>query len=226
MNFLKKALGTIVEFEDEPKTKPYVPEQAKFPQKPSHPIDINSIPTVNSKYTVSFSKEDLDKFEKHFNELISQANLPGPDYYEFSKIMDSLETAIPDERTRIIAAFKSLEVQGLTKDNLFSSAQTYIQTLEADRDKFQQASTAKYTNEVSGRKQEISDLDAKIAKNKEDIAKLTQDIANIEAQKLTLSNEISEVESKINKKQGAFMTACEAVISAIKSDIEKAKINL
>jgi hypothetical protein len=38
----------------------------------------------------------IDKFDRHFETLFDQANLPGPDYYEFWKMMKTFKPHIKD----------------------------------------------------------------------------------------------------------------------------------
>jgi hypothetical protein len=40
-----------------------------------------------------------DRFAGHFDKLLSQANIPGPDYYEFARMIAVMQ-AIPDETAR------------------------------------------------------------------------------------------------------------------------------
>ncbi len=72
-----------------------------------------------------------EKFKSYFDRLFQELNLPGPDYYEFSKMVDAM-ASIAEERTRFISAFAGLTVQGLSKEKLLQSAQTYLQLLEED----------------------------------------------------------------------------------------------
>ena len=122
------------------------------------------------------SQEDLDRFRQHFQELFEKANLPGPDYFEFSQVKRKLQEQIPDEKTQITAAFASLSIQGLTKDILVSSAQHYIDIIQKDREGFEQAIASKQNTEVDGRNKKISGLQKLITDNNEQIQLLTKAI--------------------------------------------------
>ena len=106
MSFFKKALGVFVELDttggdNSPAPSTYRPSSTPSAHvsspSPSGPVDMAS----------------AEKFEKHFETLFDKANLPGPDYFEFWKTMETLEKHIPDESARIAATFASLSVQGL-----------------------------------------------------------------------------------------------------------------
>ena len=98
------------------------------------------------------SSENLDKFINHFEKLMKDANLPGPDYYEFAKVMGTLKAHIHDERELMLAALGSLQAQlpegrsPITKDILLSSAQHYAGIIQQDKQEFMK---------TSGRKKEI-----------------------------------------------------------------------
>ena len=106
----KKAMGLFVEFEEDPeKSAP-----AKSPSSSQEPTRVSApARTLNA--------EDFDKFEKHFEKMFDQANLPGPDYYEFWKMAETLEAHIKDEKARLSATYASMAIQGLKKEKLFDS---------------------------------------------------------------------------------------------------------
>lgn len=81
-SFFKKALGVFVEFDDAPNDTP------SSGSAPSISREISSNPANHA---------EAEKFEKYFDQLFDKANLPGPDYFEFYKMMETLEKHIPDE---------------------------------------------------------------------------------------------------------------------------------
>jgi len=101
------------------------------------------------------------KFSEHFNRLFADANLPGPDYYEFSKMTEAMQ-AIADEKARFCAAFAGLQVQGLDKQKLLSSAQQYLQILEADAVAFHQTIDQALLEKVQTRKKEMAEAQERI----------------------------------------------------------------
>jgi hypothetical protein len=69
-----------------------------------------------------------ERFAGHFDKLLSEANIPGPDYYEFARMIAVMQ-GIPDEAARYNAAFAGLQVQGLTKQRLLDTAGGYLRVL-------------------------------------------------------------------------------------------------
>src|SRR5580704_10148790 len=70
-----------------------------------------------------------DRFAGHFDKLLSEANIPGPDYYEFARMIGVMR-AIPDDAARFGAAFAGLQAQGLDKRRLLETADAYLRVLE------------------------------------------------------------------------------------------------
>ena len=65
------------------------------------------------------------RFADYFDKLFSEANIPGPDYYEFARMIDAMQM-IPDEPSRYHAAYAGLQVQGLSKDKLLEDRKSVV----------------------------------------------------------------------------------------------------
>lgn len=216
MSFFKKAMGFFVEIEEDPQKT----EQSSSSDVP--PADFTSRP-VTTTYANNLSKDELDKFERHFDKLFDETNLPGPDYYEFMKMMDTLEAHIPDEKARFGATYASLTIQGLTKDKLLNTANAYLQVVEKDKAAFEKAAAAKAGQEIQTRQSLMKELELKIASNSEMIQKLTKEITDAQARITTLKKEVIDEEAKITNSKGGYNVACQAMLTKITSDIEKIK---
>ncbi len=231
-NIFKKALGLFVEFEPEEK-KPgsWGEDGLPLQVKPKSSVQENPVdPSVPaSHYTTApgtLSKADADKFEKHFSELFDKANLPGPDYYEFWKMMETLEAAVPDDKTRMTAVFATLQVQGLTKEKLLESAGLYQQIIEKDRAEFQQAVNSKSQADIEGRKATVTELEKKNAANAEMIQRLTKEIEENNAKAVALKKEVIDEEAKLNNNKNGYNIACDAMAAMLNSDMQKIKTHL
>jgi chromosome segregation ATPase len=211
--FFRKAMGLFVEFEDSPGNS--FPKSSA-PHAP--PGRITSPQVLNS--------EEFDKFENHFERLFDQANLPGPDYYEFMRMNETLESHIKDDKARLAATFASLSIQGLTKETLITTADRYKDIINEDRTKFERTAREKSEHEIGGRRQELAQFEDTVRKNAEVIEKLTQEIN--EAQKAIngLTTSIGEEEKKLEKNRQGYLVACEAMMMKIDNDIQKIKNNL
>lgn len=207
----KRALGLFVEFNDD-ETKAAAPTFAQ----PTQQGGGSGLPQ-----NIQFSNEQIEKFEAHFSDLMDKANLPGPDYYEYCKMMETLESHLPDEKTRMNAVFATLSVQGLTKEKLISTANTYKQVIETDHQNFQGALNDKTQSDVDDRKNKCLDLEEQMKKSSAQIQTLTQHIADCQAEIAKLQKEITEGEDKISQNQKGYLAAYQVMLSKIDSDINK-----
>jgi len=199
-SFGKKILSAFVELSDEDK-----PAESQPP--------VNHAPAEKAVAT-----EVSSKFSEHFNKLFADANLPGPDYYEFSKMTEAMQ-AIADEKARYCAAFAGLQVQGLSKGKLLSSAMEYVQILEADAVAFHNTIDAALSEKVQSRKKEIEEAN-------ERIQKLSQEIVTLQQHMGALTKEIAENEAKIEHSAAGYSAAMENSKNKLLQDIEKIKVHI
>jgi len=216
-SIFKKALGVFVEFEEDPKAPEPVQPSAINPIRPTPSAPIQA-PALN--------QQDIDKFEKHFDSLFEKTNLPGPDYYEFFKMMETLEVHIADEKARISAVFASLSIQGLTKAKLLETAAQYKALIEADKAEFNKASDKKAQNELDSRKHNVVSLEKKIFDNSELIKNLTKEITEAQGKMAVLKDEIQSEEKKLSSAKTGYIVACDAIMNQINSDILKITTSL
>lgn len=211
-SFLKKALGIFVEFE---------PNELQQTGRPEGDTLAQKFPLSSSKAAVSnISAEDLDKFGQHFSRLFESSNLPGPDYFEFWRMMETLEAHVPNEKARVGAVFATLSIQGLTKDKLLETAAQYKGMVEKDRNEFDKAANEKVEQEIKGRLQQIADLEKKIAESALKIQQLTQEISLSQASMTELKGQVTEQEQKIANNRQGYDVACQAMITKIQADIQ------
>jgi hypothetical protein len=234
-SIFKKALGLFVEFEpEEPKanipnsswSEDGLPIQVKPKARATSSYDNSNLPANAIASRATLSQGDIDKFDKHFSDLFDKVNLPGPDYYEFWKMMETLEAAVPDEAIRMNAVFSTLKVQGLSKETLVSSAEKYLQVVDKDKMEFQNAVNTKVLGEVEGRKTNIDELEKKNQQNAELIQKLTQEISDNNQKITSLKKEVIDEEAKINGNTNGYNIACDAMLAKLSSDIQKIKTSL
>jgi hypothetical protein len=158
---------------------------------------------------------DTAKFKQYFNKLFEEANIQGPDYYEFSKMIGAMNV-IPDEKARYLTAFAGLSVQGLDKTRLLSTAAQYLQVLETDASNFNSTIDVALHEKVVSKKQEIDEKSKRIQQ-------LSQEIADLQNKITVLQNEIKENEEKIENNSSGYQTELTNMKNRIQSDIEKIK---
>ncbi|MFN0014007.1 MAG: hypothetical protein ACKVU2_05610 [Saprospiraceae bacterium] len=169
----------------------------------------------------ALSGTDLAKFEQHFAQLFEKANLPGPDYFEFWKTMDTLEAHIPDEAARMKAVFASLKIQGLNKKTLIGTAGQYREAVMADKASFEAAVQKKSEAEIAGRQAETKKIEKEREEKQRMIETLRQEIEASAVRLATLQEEINAEQRKIEVAQRGYLAACNAMVSKIDADIEQ-----
>ncbi|MEO8149653.1 MAG: hypothetical protein ABI723_18590 [Bacteroidia bacterium] len=212
-SFFKKALGVFVEFDDQGnKTVP-----SSFTQLANLTPEVSRNPDNHA---------EAEKFENYFDALFEKANLPGPDYFEFSKTMELLEMHIADESARISATFASLSIQGLTKNILIDTANKYKEIIERDHQNFDNALNEKLKSDVGQRQNQLEALDKKIKTNSDQIQKLTKEISEAQITIERLKAEVTEQENKLTRNKNGYQVACRALLNKISTDIQKIQTTL
>lgn len=203
-SFGKKLLSAFIEVEDK-NTKN---EDAAAPP-------VHASPTPVSRQETRAATETESKFSDHFNRLFADANLPGPDYYEFAKMTEAMHV-IKDEGARFTAAFAGLQAQGLDKQKLLSSAQEYVKILDADAAAFHNTVDQALLDKVQNKKKEMEQVQDRIQK-------LSQEIVGLQQQIAALTQEVAENEAKIENSTSGYDAAMTNSRNKLLQDIEKIK---
>lgn len=224
-------MGLFVEFEEDtaksvrPDSKPGQAGQRS--NDPRHDVKVpDPVPKGALPAGKALDDEALDKFEKHFENLFEQANMPGPDYYEFWKMMETLEPHIREERARISATYASLVIQGLTKAKLIDTAEKYKALIVEDKNRFEKAAQEKGEGEIGQKRQQLRQMEETIAQQAETIRKLTQEIAETQAAMSALTSAITDEEQKLTQNRQGYSMACDAMLQKITDDVTKIKTTL
>jgi len=199
-SFGKKILSALVEVED----------RKKVPQDDA--VTSANENTYTQAPADNTTRSD-QRFSEYFDKLFTEANIPGPDYYEFSRMIAAMH-AIPDERARYVAAFAGLQVQGLDKAKLLSTAGDYLQVLTADSDHFEKTVDAALQEKVHSRTAEAEEKSKRIQT-------LSQEILELQSQIGAMQNEIREAKSKLDTNSSAYAAESERRRQQIQSDITK-----
>lgn len=217
-NLGKKILSAFVVVSDDKKPEAEKPPETKESYQQAKPLPVaTAIPgtftgtTVNNRYAPTGSS----KFKNYFDKLFREANIPGPDYFEFSKMIEAMQ-AVPDEQVRYITAFAGLSVQGLDKQKLLTTASQYLQLLETDATSFHSTVDAALQEKVHEKKRQMDEKEKRIQQ-------LTQEISALQNEMLNLQSEIKENEAKIEANTGGYKYESEAMKDRISRDMEKIK---
>ena len=199
-SFGKKILGAFVDLGDD-SSDAVQPESAPAPKTESA-ITYNTTATGPS-----------DKFKQYFETLLKDSNLPGPDYYEFVKMVEAMQS-ITDERIKYTTAFAGLSMQGLDKKKLLDSATGYLQLLEKDAVNFHATVGNALRDKVTARKKEMAGIAQRIQE-------LTKEITDLTGKLEAMKNEVKENEEKLNASSGSYAFELDNVKNKIRQDIQK-----
>lgn len=155
------------------------------------------------------------KFLQYFDKLFSEANLPKPDYYEFSKMIEAMNV-IPDEKARFCAAFAGLNVQGLNKQKLLSTAADYLKLLDDDAANFHSSIDSALEVKVLSKQKEMEEKNRRIQEITGEITDLHNKIALLKA-------EINESQEKIEASTSGYRTEGQNTRNRILLHVEKIK---
>jgi hypothetical protein len=154
-----------------------------------------------------------DRFAGHFDKLLSEANIPGPDYYEFARMIAVMQ-GIPDESARYNAAYAGLQVQGLNKQRLLDTADEYLRVLTTDAGQFQATVDASYQQKVRNKEAEAEEKAARIQVLSQEILQLQQQIG-------VLQEEIRGGKEKLTGGNSAYTAESRRRQQEIRRDVEK-----
>lgn len=155
------------------------------------------------------------RFTDYFDKLFSESNIPGPDYYEFAKMIGAMQS-IPNEQARFYAAFAGLQVQGLDKDRLLSTAAEYLHMLSADAVHFQ-------TTVDAALQEKVQDKATTVEEKMERIRALSQEIAGLQEQIAALQAEIKDNKAKLDASNNGYAAEYGRRKARIEADMEKIK---
>jgi|GEM_PF-582728 len=153
------------------------------------------------------------RFTDYFDKLFSDANIPGPDYYEFSKMIRAMQL-IADEQSRYHAAYAGLQVQGLDRQKLVSTAAEYLRVLTADANQFQATVEAALQEKVHSRMAEAEEKGRRIQALSQEILKLQEEIA-------AMQREIGKNKDKLTASSTSYAAESNRRKQEIEADIQK-----
>jgi hypothetical protein len=208
-DFFKKAAGLIFNVQDdEDKTAPGSPANEK--ERSAGATPPHASPAMQAMPAADNAA--LEKFSNYFKTLYEHANLPGPDFYEFSNMTEAMGSIIPDDikYPSVFAGFGGT----LTKDKLLSSAAQYLDIIQQDAATFDQSWQAAVKSKVEDRRSQIVRKAEEIRQMQEQIAKRNNEIAE-------LNKLAQDEETRLASEQNAYRQQSALLQEKIRTGIEK-----
>jgi chromosome segregation ATPase len=192
-------------------------------------VDVKETPTKQSAQTSArtpvptnniLGQED-NAIREQLLASLEKANIQGYDYFEFAKAVDAQAALIPSEATRFQASFAAAATMNVTIDTLLSSANHYLGVLSKNEQEFLSALDEHSNKAITGKEEEIKQLDANMQKMVEQIKVLNEEINKLQESRTTLTNEVSTNKAEAEKVKTNFYTTLNVIVEKIKSDVDK-----
>lgn len=185
--------------------KPRTSQEASAPATVAVPSPvITSVPAP----TIMASGDVDTKLVELLERKINEANLPGPDYLELLQSAEQMKQYIPDETTRLKAAFGSIQGMDprMTKDVVLASIDTYLGVIEAERGKAKLRMEKLRKETVEDKAEELKATNLRIEQLREELKTLTDKSIdlNSEIQKNTAETAAFEARTNAIRQTAAF----------------------
>ena len=173
----------------------------------SKPKEKTETPGLTPNPTVVHTM-DSSKYKNLFDKVLTDANIPGPDFFEFYKTLESLAPQPIADQQKYILAFTGFQVMGLKKEKMIETANHYLSILKEERKNFDAHSAEvnrmeviEPRNEIQKISEENMELQKKIQENINRISMLTTQSAESEnklrSAEASFNLELSNTEAKI-----------------------------
>ncbi len=220
-DFFKKLKGVFI-IEDEPAAaKTPAPQPVAQPSVPTVSVPSVSVPgyqAPNGAVNERFSEILLGALEKN--------NQPGFDYFEFRQALQNLSKMPMDEQTRFLSAYAMAKTMNIDAARLTESAQFYLNVLQNEQAKFNEAHAQQRARLIGSREAEVTNLEAAIQQKTEQIQLLTRQIEEHRRQSEQIRREISDSTTKIETTKVDFEATFAAVSAQIQGDVDRMKMYL
>lgn len=228
MSFLKYIMSPFVDFNEQKEQDATSGSAAQIAEPQKVPDDAGPINVSRAQAPVTVWPSPTGlvsgvattsaEHQKHFEELIEEANAKNPlfqgtDFKEFIDSKVDVES-IADEGTRYKTAFNVLKRTGLSKERLISTGQQYINLIAGDIKGFENAYTQQYKKDVEDKERALQMKSAELNSLNEKIAALNQEMKLI-------TEEIAGNRQRLNSNKDSFVSAGENKLKEIEAELQK-----
>jgi len=164
------------------------------------------------------------KMLAHFEKVIADANIPGPDFFEFSQALNSMGNIIKEDAVLYPAAFASFKTQpgaqSKTVGDLCNAAEHYINAINNDNT-FQSQVDTKRSSVIEGLSKKRETLTGNLVTYQNQIAELNKKIAEDNNALAEVTQQIAVEESKLNIAILNFQKTKKTVIETLQMQLGK-----
>jgi len=210
--YLKKFKSIFV-VEDGTKMQPQPKVENKARAEP-FPVNV-------AQETVAQQGKTTEKFVEILSAALEKQNQTGFDYLEFRQALKNLAKMPMDESTRFQSAYAMAQTMGVTVPLLVESAKGYLEILQGEQTRFNEAHAQQRSRLIGNREEEIKQLELQIKQKTEQIELLSKQIEEHKQHTENIRKEVGESTVKIENTRADFETTYETVAGQIKEDLAK-----
>lgn len=197
-------------------------EKATSPQK--------DVPAPTRSFQVPAGSTGPGKVEDKFLEVLFDAleanNQEGFDYMEFRNFLLSLTDVHQEDDKRYKSAFVTSQTIGATKEKIVTSARHYLEILAREQSKFQEALKGQRDRNLTGKQEEIKQLEQTIKNKEAEIEKLKADLIGHRQQIGNLEKEINIASEKLAQTANDFEASYQTLVGQIQLDVKNIESHL
>lgn len=179
----------------------FVEDSNKEPKPTVEPVKQEISVVVPTPTPPIVAAGDVDtKLVELLERKINEANLPGPDYLELLQSAEQMRQYIPDETTRLKAAFGSIQGMDprMTKEVVLASIDTYLGVIEAERGKAKLRMEKLRKETVEDKVEELKATNLRIEQLREELKTLTDKSIDLNSEIQKNTAETTAFEARTN----------------------------
>lgn len=213
----------------------FIIEEGQTTSEAQNPVEKGAnpqkdVPTPTRSFQVPAGSTGPGKVQDKFLEVLFDAleanNQEGFDYMEFREFLLSLTDVHMEEEKRYKSAFATAQTIGATKEKILNSARHYLEILSREQSKFQEALGGQRDRNLTGKQNEIKQLEQTIKNKEAEIEKLKSDLVVHRQQIGSLEQEINTASEKLSQTANDFEASYQSLLGQIQLDVKNIESNL
>lgn len=221
--FIEEDPNEKVEPKEELSDEQIVNEIPTIEEEAEVEIQQSETPPIMTAEKPEVDKKSASKFVNILLKAIDSNNMEGFDYLEFKTALQNLSSMDMDEGTKYQSTMAMAKTMNVGSKDIISSAERYLNVLQQEKNKFNNAVQRQRKLKVDDKETEIVDRRKLIEQKKKQIEQLKKEI-ELETKKLEeIKGGINQEAAKVQATFENFNYAYQQVSGQIATDIENLK---
>lgn len=186
------------------------------------PSNSGSVNTSDKSPVIITPGQTSEKFIEILSQVLEKNNLPGFDYLEYRKAIQSVaKLQNMDEANQFKTAYAAAQSMNVQPITLIDSAKKYLSILEIEEKNFLTTASTYLQNQVSSKENEANTLVQSISTKKSQIEQLAKELEAAQNRVESIKSEIQAAKEKVETNKANFVASYHTIIDQIKQDIQK-----